>query len=79
MTTARKPGRPRIDASKRSDMQRQIVEAAGRLFTNEGYGAVSMRRIAGELGVSPMTLYKYYPSKLAMLSRSMDGHIRGSI
>ena len=69
MTTAKKPGRPRIDASKRSDMQRQIVEIAGQLFTTEGFGAVSMRRIANDLGVSPMTLYKYYPSKLAMLSR----------
>lgn len=28
-----------------------------------------MRRVAKELSINPMTLYRYYPTKLAMLSR----------
>jgi TetR/AcrR family transcriptional repressor of mexJK operon len=41
----------------------QIIEAAGRLFLEQGYGATSMDAIAREAGVSKATLYAHYTGK----------------
>ena len=40
---------------------------AERLFRSEGYAAVSMRRLAAEVGKSPMTLYSYFGGKMEIL------------
>jgi len=48
-------------------MRKDIAEIAKRLFQEEGYAKISIRRIAGEMGCSPMTLYKYYPAKIDIL------------
>ena len=37
----------------------EIIRVAVRVVDAEGLGALSARRIAKELGVSPMTLYNY--------------------
>jgi AcrR family transcriptional regulator len=41
----------------------RICQAAARLFVEEGPSAVSMRRIAAELGCGTMTPYRYFASK----------------
>jgi AcrR family transcriptional regulator len=41
----------------------RAVAAATRLFAERGYDAVSMRAVAGELGVSAMTPYRYFANK----------------
>lgn len=41
----------------------RICQTAARLFVEEGPGAVSMRRIAAELGCGTMTPYRYFASK----------------
>jgi AcrR family transcriptional regulator len=38
----------------------------------EGLEAVSLRRIAGELGVTPMALYRYVPSKDELLDEMLE-------
>src|SRR5512144_3191435 len=40
-----------------------ILEVAGRLFYERGYGAVGVDLIVRESGVAKMTLYRHYPSK----------------
>jgi AcrR family transcriptional regulator len=40
-----------------------IVAAARRILETEGLGALSMRRLAADLGSKPMTLYYYVPTK----------------
>ncbi|MEV4457511.1 TetR/AcrR family transcriptional regulator C-terminal domain-containing protein [Microbispora sp. NPDC049633] len=45
----------------------RIVTAAVELIEREGADAVSMRRIAAELGVGVMSLYNHVPSKAALL------------
>jgi AcrR family transcriptional regulator len=40
-----------------------IIEAAKKLFHEEGVDAVSMRRISAEVGMGAMTLYKYFKNK----------------
>ena len=40
-----------------------IVAAATELFTQSGYGAVSMDAIAAKAGVSKRTVYSHFPGK----------------
>ncbi|MEL6258297.1 MAG: TetR/AcrR family transcriptional regulator [Pseudomonadota bacterium] len=70
MAEASKPrtrGRPALTPAQVDDMRARIAAAATRLFKSEGYGAVSMRRLAAEIGCAPMTLYNYYPAKIDIL------------
>jgi AcrR family transcriptional regulator len=50
----------------------QIVRAAVALADSEGLGAVSMRRVAAELGVGTMSLYRYVPGKGELLDLMLD-------
>lgn len=60
-------GRPFKSNAERDVMKKRITQTAQRMFQEEGYAKVSMRRIAKEVGCSPMTLYKYYDGKIAVL------------
>jgi AcrR family transcriptional regulator len=50
----------------------QIVRSAVRLADAEGLDAVSMRRIAGELGSGAMSLYRYVSTKDDLLDLMLD-------
>src|SRR3954452_3447776 len=47
--------------------QESIARAALDLVDREGLGALSMRRLAGELGIGTMTLYGYFRTKEDLL------------
>src|SRR5665213_2276477 len=49
-----------------------VVEAAIALADAEGLAALSMRRVAGMLGLSPMSLYTYVPSKAELVDLMLD-------
>jgi AcrR family transcriptional regulator len=53
-----------------------IVAAAVTLADREGLAALSMRRVAAELGVGTMTLYRYVPGKGELLDLMLD-HVNG--
>ncbi|MEP6462174.1 MAG: TetR/AcrR family transcriptional regulator [Frankiaceae bacterium] len=53
-----------------------IVDVATALADREGLGAVSMRRVAQRLRVSPMTLYTYVPGKAELLDLMLDAAYR---
>lgn len=46
----------------------RAVAAATHLFATRGYDAVTMRSLAAELGCSPMTPYRYFANKQAVLA-----------
>lgn len=46
-----------------TDTKENILMAALRLFAKDGYEAVSVSKIAGELGVTKGALYKHYKNK----------------
>lgn len=50
----------------------RIAEAALRIADAEGIAAVSMRRLASELGVSSMTSYRYVSSKDDVIELMLD-------
>lgn len=58
---------------KRGLSLEQIVDAGVRVASAEGIGKVSMSRVAGELGTSAMSLYRYVASKDELLWLMIDG------
>ena len=67
-TEKRRPrGRPQRSEAQRVEMRDQIEKAASKLFQSEGYSAVSIRRIASEVGCSPMAIYAYFDNKVDLL------------
>ena len=46
-----------------ADFRERLCEAAEKLFAERGPDAVTMRQLAAELGVSPMTPYRYFDDK----------------
>jgi AcrR family transcriptional regulator len=52
-----------LSTSQIEDFRDRLIEVAERLFAEHGPGAVSMRQLAAELGVSPMTPYRYFRDK----------------
>ena len=50
-------------------------EAALHLFARHGYAAVSMREIAGEVGVGAGALYNHFATKQDLLNELMVGHM----
>jgi AcrR family transcriptional regulator len=53
----------------------RIVSAAVKVAASEGLAAVSMSRVAGELGASAMSLYRYVASKDELLALMVDAAI----
>lgn len=54
--------------SRKARLNREaIIETALRIVDEEGYGALSMRRLGAELGVDPMAVYYHIPGKSALL------------
>ncbi|MET9529799.1 MULTISPECIES: TetR/AcrR family transcriptional regulator [unclassified Streptomyces] len=51
---------------------RQIADAAVRIADAEGLAAVTMRRLATELGVAPMAAYRYVSGKDELLELMID-------
>ncbi len=51
---------PRIDRAAR---RRQLLDAARQVLEAEGYADMGMREVAAAAGVSPGTLYTYFPSR----------------
>lgn len=50
----------------------RIVEAAVRIALSDGLAAVSMNRLATDLGTSPMSLYRYFSAKDELLLLMID-------
>jgi AcrR family transcriptional regulator len=51
-----------------ADFRERLCAAAERLFAEQGPDAVTMRQLAAELGVSPMTPYRYFQDKNDILA-----------
>jgi AcrR family transcriptional regulator len=50
----------------------RIVAAARAILTEEGSDAVSMRRVASSVGLTPMAIYRHYPNREALLEVVAD-------
>ena len=50
----------------------KIATAARRLLDKEGAEAVTMRRVAEAVGITPMAIYRHYPDRAALLKALAD-------
>jgi len=50
----------------------QIVKTAARLMSTEGYDQITIRAIAAEMGVAPMSLYRHVKDKDDILDEVVD-------
>lgn len=65
---------------KKTETRRlSFVQAAGKLFIEQGFGAVTMEAIAAEAQASKVTLYGYFPSKEALFEAFVTEAGRGGL
>ncbi|MGH6957925.1 MAG: TetR/AcrR family transcriptional regulator [Caulobacteraceae bacterium] len=57
-----------LTAEALGEFREKLIDAAERLFGAHGLEAVTMRQLAAEVGVSPMTPYRYFADKEAILA-----------
>lgn len=59
---------PRLDrrARRRQETIREILDIARDVMTEEGVNGLSLAEVARRLGVQPPSLYKYFPSLMAI-------------
>jgi TetR/AcrR family transcriptional regulator, repressor for uid operon len=58
----------RANAQLQSDRRAEILAAAQRCFVRAGFHGASMQEICAEAGMSPGNLYRYFPSKEALIA-----------
>ena len=68
------PGRPK-DLGKRA----AIMDAAKKLFVQQGFDGVSMDQIAGEAGVSKLTVYSHFGDKDSLFAEAVRAHCEESM
>jgi AcrR family transcriptional regulator len=65
--SSRGPGRPRSESARQA-----ILAATTQLIGRDGYGRVTMEAIAREAGVSKQTLYRWWPTKAAIVLEALN-------
>ena len=58
----------RANTQLQSDRRDEILAAAQRCFVRSGFHGASMQEICAEAGMSPGNLYRYFPSKEALIA-----------
>ena len=68
---------PGVEQPRTARARAAVVSAALELFVEQGYGATSITRISQRAGVPAATVYRLYPSKVAILKAVLDVAIAG--
>src|SRR5918997_1407796 len=58
----------RANVQLQADRRLEILDAAQRCFVRSGFHQASMQEICAEAGMSPGNLYRYFPSKEAIIA-----------
>ncbi|MFT5797810.1 MAG: AcrR family transcriptional regulator [Candidatus Azotimanducaceae bacterium] len=64
---AKTAGRPPRSENDIAEYRSKIAKQALTIYRAEGFGAVSMRRLAKEVGCAPMTIYAHFEGKQDIL------------
>ncbi|WP_063052888.1 TetR/AcrR family transcriptional regulator [Nocardia arthritidis] len=75
------PGRPRVEQRRRrgSTPRAEILDAAGELFTTNGYANTSTRAIADAVGIRQASLYHHFAAKDDILDALLAGTVAAPI
>lgn len=63
--------------TKAQETRRRIIESAGALFVEQGYGATKLQEIADRAGVAIQTIYFVFRNKPSLLKALVDEAIAG--
>jgi AcrR family transcriptional regulator len=66
-TAAKPPERRRTRAEQRAETRRSIVEAAAECLVDEGYGALTTRRVAERAGIAQSTVMHHFATREALI------------
>ncbi len=75
---SRRPYRSRLRAEQAAQTRLRILEAAGALFAERGYVAVTIDAVAEKAGVAADTVYAIFGNKRSVLSALVDLRVTGS-
>jgi AcrR family transcriptional regulator len=72
---------PKTDAPtqrerRKENFRKAILSATTLTFFEKGYEAATLDEIAGKAGVTKRTLYKYFPSKIALFVSMFDEYLQ---
>jgi AcrR family transcriptional regulator len=67
---------PRVTQEHLDNRRRQILDAATVCFARKGFHATSMPDIFGEVGLSAGAIYRYFPSKQAIIEELLHSVMR---
>jgi len=59
----------------REETRQRILQKAGELFRQYGFGKTTVADIAGELGMSTANIYKFFPSRNAIVEASAEQNV----
>lgn len=63
---------------RKEETRTKIIEAAMKLFENQGFADTTMEQIAEKADVAKKTLYNHFPVKEAILSEYVQRFVKGS-
>ncbi len=73
MSARSRPDLRKVPRQQRSrEMVRRIVDAGQRVLIAHGYDGASTNRVAEEAGISPGSLYQYFPNKDAVIGAVIE-------
>lgn len=64
---------PRVSEAHLAARRQQILEAAWRCFSRQGFHATSMQDVFAESGLSAGAVYRYFPSKADLVRTTAEG------
>jgi AcrR family transcriptional regulator len=67
-----KPSRDKALATKSEKSRQSVLEAAAKLFRQQGYSATTLRQIASMAEIKAGSIYYYFDSKEAILDEVLD-------
>ncbi|NGO67306.1 TetR/AcrR family transcriptional regulator [Streptomyces boncukensis] len=67
---------PRAAASQRSSRRQTLIKAAGELFHERAFDAVTTEMIGARAGVTGPALYRHFPSKQALLIAVLEDPLK---
>jgi len=59
-------------AREKTELRQEILDAAREIFVDEGYDALTMRRVARQIEYSPTTIYLYFKDKSELVQAICD-------
>jgi AcrR family transcriptional regulator len=74
---ARRPYRSKLRSAQAAATRRTIVEAALRVFLEEGYAGATMQRIAEAAGVVVETIYRSFDGKAGLFKAVVEAAVAG--